>query len=315
MASSKSSWEKLFTYNTLVHACSGAAGSVTAMSVFYPLDTVRSRLQVEDHRKAKDTLTMIQELIQEEGVGSLYRGLQPVLISVCASNFVYFYTFHGLRAVFSKDGQSHSVWKDLFLGAVAGVINVFTTTPLWVVNTRIKMQGVKLRRGDEDLAHFPKYNGVLDGLFKIASNEGLESLWAGAVPSLVLVSNPSIQFMVYEFLKRKVLKSLEVEQLSGGHVFMLGAIAKSISTVLTYPLQLVQSKQRYGSDDVKRKRMIEIMRQIVRRNGINGMYKGLEAKLWQTVLTTALMFLCYEKIAAFVFAIMAGAPPPRKAAH
>lgn len=38
------------------------------MTVFYPLDTVRTRLQVEDHRKAKDTLSMIQELVQEEGV-------------------------------------------------------------------------------------------------------------------------------------------------------------------------------------------------------------------------------------------------------
>ena len=36
------------------------------------------------------------------------------------------------------------------------------------------------------------------------------------------------------------------------------------------------------------------------------MYKGLEAKLTQTVLMSALMFLTYEKIAAFVFSIMGG---------
>ena len=34
------------------------------------------------------------------------------------------------------------------------------------------------------------------------------------------------------------------------------------------------------------------------------MYKGLEAKLTQTVLTAALMFVCYEKIAAFIFNLM-----------
>lgn len=42
-----SQWDKLFTYDTLVHAIAGSVGSVTAMTVFYPLDTVRSRLQLE----------------------------------------------------------------------------------------------------------------------------------------------------------------------------------------------------------------------------------------------------------------------------
>jgi hypothetical protein len=41
---------------------------MTAMTVFFPLDTIRSRLQLEDNRKSKDTLTMIKELIEEEGV-------------------------------------------------------------------------------------------------------------------------------------------------------------------------------------------------------------------------------------------------------
>ena len=34
------------------------------------------------------------------------------------------------------------------------------------------------------------------------------------------------------------------------------------------------------------------------------MYRGLEAKLTQTVATAALMFLIYEKIAATVFRVM-----------
>ena len=36
------------------------------------------------------------------------------------------------------------------------------------------------------------------------------------------------------------------------------------------------------------------------------MYKGLEAKMLQTVLTAALMFVLYEKISQFVFLILLG---------
>jgi adenine nucleotide transporter 17 len=35
-----------------------------------------------------------------------------------------------------------------------------------------------------------------------------------------------------------------------------------------------------------------------------GLFKGMEAKLLQTVLTAALMFAAYEKIATFVFKLL-----------
>lgn len=43
---------------------------------------------------------------------------------------------------------------------------------------------------------------------------------------------------------------------------------------------------------------------LLRRFGLVGLYKGLEAKLLQTVLTAALMFLVYEKLTAATFTVM-----------
>jgi len=45
-----------------------------------------------------------------------------------------------------------------------------------------------------------------------------------------------------------------------------------------------------------------------RKQGISGLYRGMEAKLLQTVLTAALMFLVYEKIARFVFRLLLHKP-------
>lgn len=303
-------WENLFTYDTLVHATAGATGALTAMTVFFPLDTIRSRLQVEDGRKAKNTLALMQELIKEEGVESLYRGLGPVLTSICTSNFVYFYTFHGLRAVFTKDNK-HTVSRDLALASLAGVINVLSTTPLWVVNSRMKMQGAKLTEADkEKMRRYPHYKGTIDGLIKIAQTEGVPALWSGTLPSLALVSNPSIQFMVYEFLKRHAQANLATKELSGITIFLVGAMAKSVATIMTYPLQILQSKLRYGSDELRKKSLPEMIKHIIQQQGIQGLYKGLEAKLMQTVMTAALMFLCYEKIVAFVFQLLKGSKAP-----
>ncbi|MBV99593.1 Peroxisomal membrane protein PMP34, partial [Eschrichtius robustus] len=122
-----------------------------------------------------------------------------------------------------------------------GVVNVLLTTPLWVVNTRLKLQGAKFR--NEDIVP-TNYSGVigeclLDAFHQIIRDEGILALWNGTFPSLLLVFNPAIQFMFYEGLKRQLLKKRV--KLSSLDVFIIGAIAKAIATTVTYPLQTVQS--------------------------------------------------------------------------
>uniref|UniRef100_A0A3B5K4T8 Uncharacterized protein n=1 Tax=Takifugu rubripes TaxID=31033 RepID=A0A3B5K4T8_TAKRU len=59
---------RLLSYETLVHAVAGAVGSVTAMTVFFPLETAKSRLQVDEKRKSKTTPVILAEIAKEEGL-------------------------------------------------------------------------------------------------------------------------------------------------------------------------------------------------------------------------------------------------------
>ncbi|KAM6284606.1 peroxisomal membrane protein PMP34 isoform 2-T2 [Spheniscus humboldti] len=279
---------------------------MTAMTVFFPLDTARLRLQVDEKRKSKTTPAVLLEIIKEEGLLAPYRGWFPVISSLCCSNFVYFYTFNSLKALWVK-GQHSTTGKDLVLGVVAGVANVLLTTPLWVVNTRLKLQGAKFR--NEDIVP-TNYKGIIDAFHQIIRDEGVLALWNGTFPSLLLVFNPAIQFMFYEGFKRKLLK--KQLQLTSLDAFVIGAIAKAVATTLTYPLQTVQSILRFGRHRLNPenrtlgslRNVLYLLQQRVRRFGLMGLYKGLEAKLLQTVLTAALMFLVYEKLTAATFTVM-----------
>lgn len=249
-----------------------------------------------EKKRPRSTYEVLQQIIKEEGFSSLYRGLIPVLQSLCISNFVYFYSFHSLKALNSSKSQ-YAV-RDLLLGSLAGGINVMSTTPFWVVNTRLKMADV---RGE----HRQEYDNLLDGLFYIAKNEGITSLWAGAAAGLVLVINPAIQFMTYESIKRRFL--LNNRNVPAATSFAIGAIAKAVATILTYPLQLVQTRLRHGTKGGKlpaNMGTIKMLLYILRTQGAAGLFRGLEAKLLQTVLTAALMFMTYEKIATFVKSIL-----------
>ncbi|KAM9745175.1 peroxisomal membrane protein PMP34 [Menidia menidia] len=299
---------EVFSYESLVHAVAGAVGSVTAMTVFFPLDTARLRLQVDENRKAKSTPAILADIVREEGLRAPYRGWFPVICSLCCSNFVYFYCFHCLKASWLK-GRPSAPSTDLITGIAAGVVNVLVTTPLWVVNTRLKLQGSKFRSAD---IHPTNYSGILDAFVQIVQDEGVGALWNGTFPSLLLVLNPAIQFMIYEGLKRQLRKGVPRE-LSSVEVFMIGAVAKAVATTVTYPLQTIQSILRFGQfrTSTVESRVLTSVKTIkcllvnrMRKYGMLGLFKGLEAKLLQTVLTAALMFLLYEKIASFTFRIM-----------
>ncbi|KTG41423.1 hypothetical protein cypCar_00026251, partial [Cyprinus carpio] len=244
-------------------------GSVTAMTVFFPLDTARLRLQVDEKRKAKSTPAILSEIIKEEGLLAPYRGWFPVICSLCCSNFVYFYCFHSLKATWLQ-GQRSTPGRDLIFGIAA------------------------------------------DAFVQIMQQEGVGALWNGTFPSLLLVLNPAVQFMIYEGLKRQLMRGVHRE-LSSVEVFLIGAIAKAVATTITYPLQTVQSVLRFGQhgQPADQSKLLNSLRSVmfllinrVRKWGVLGLFKGLEAKLLQTVLTAALMFLLYEKIANSTFRVM-----------
>ncbi|KAA8585081.1 hypothetical protein FQN60_003775, partial [Etheostoma spectabile] len=245
---------------------------------------------------------------------ALYRGWLPVISSLCCSNFVYFYTFNTLKKLAASGPGKSTPGKDLLMGVVSGVVNVILTTPMWVVNTRLKLQGAKFR--NEDLQQ-TQYRGIFGmslniqyAFSQIIANEGVGTLWNGTLPSLILVLNPAVQFMLYEAMKRKAGKG--GKKISSAEIFLIGAIAKAIATTATYPLQTVQAILRFGQYKGDGKggafgslsNIFSLLMDRIKKYGVLGLYKGLEAKLLQTVLTAALMFVVYEKITAATFKVM-----------
>jgi hypothetical protein len=67
-------------------------------------------------------------------------------------------------------------------------------------------------------------------------------LWKGVGPNLMLVSNPTIHFFVYERV-RIVMASTAQKRgtpLNSLEFFIMGAIAKAAATVFTYPIQVLR---------------------------------------------------------------------------
>lgn len=98
---------------------------------------------------------------------------------------------------------------------------------------------------------------------------------------------------VFEQLKNKLQKY----KLSAIHFFVLGAISKLAATSITYPYIVIKSRMQVKSKEYNS--VSSAIKQIIKQEGIKGLYKGIESKILQSVLTAAFLFAAKEKSVSF----------------
>lgn len=314
--------------DALINGLAGAGGGIIAQLITYPLQTVNTRQQTErDPKKVKRELGTIQQMIQvvrQEGWDRLYGGLTPSLVGTAASQGVYYYFYQifrnraELEAIRQKkrgigDG-SVGMFTSLVVAALSGCINVLLTNPIWVVVTRMQTHTKKSEVNQTEsvaldnailAAVEPPPYGTNHAIQEVYGEAGVWGFWKGVFPTLIMVSNPSIQFMLYETLLKK-LRKRHASKKGGNHVspleiFLLGAVAKLGATIVTYPLLVVkarlQAKQVTGGDKRHHyKGTADAIMKMIRYEGICGFYKGMGTKIVQSVLAAAVLFMVKEEL-------------------
>ena len=188
---------------------------------------------------------------------------------------------------------------NLAIGIIAGCATQLFVTPLSVVQTRVMTEKKKLGS---------PHVGIFQMLMNIAANEGITALFAGIVPSLVLTTNPAIQFVVFDRVKlfvQQLLKHWQKQHagmsitLPAAYSFIIGAFAKIVATVVTYPYIMAKVRLQYKSSDSNAPKYtgtLNVIASILRDDGFMGLYTGLRAQMLKSVLGAALMFMGKEKL-------------------
>ena len=125
-----------------------------------------------------------------------YKGLTSGLAGTVLSYGIYFWWYRFWKNVF------YSVFKKKELSDVdisiitliAGLMNSVLTNPIWFLNTRMSVA----KAGDK--------KGIIETAREIYNREGLSAFYKGVLPNMILVLNPIINFVIYENLKKWLLK-------------------------------------------------------------------------------------------------------------
>lgn len=184
--------------------------------------------------------------------------------------------------------------ESMLAGALAGSATVLCTNPIWVVNTRMTARKQEANADEEKggVSGSPnpaKRPSTLGTLFKMLKEEGPGSLFAGVLPALVLVSNPILQYTIFEQLKNFVERRNK-RSIGPYDSFYLGALGKLAATTITYPYLTVKSRAHVRAKTEAKEDMFTSFNRILREEGWSGLYGGYGPKITQSVITTAFLF-------------------------
>ena len=104
----------------------------------------------------------------------------------------------------------------------------------------------------------------------------------------MLTVNPAITYGVFERVKTIILATSADGKMTPGKSFLVGALSKTLATVVTFPYIL--SKIRLQAKNTQYKGAIDCLSQIAREKGIAGWYQGMQAQITKAVLAQALLF-------------------------
>jgi adenine nucleotide transporter 17 len=215
-------------------------------------------------------------------------------------------------------GGALSTAESMLAGALAGSATTVITNPIWVVNTRQTVRaGVDVGSGSKGKPGAPvRKMGFLETIRHIISTDGVPALWRGLGPALFLVINPILQYTAFEQLKNMLVTSRLTRGVSASlsdlDFFFLGALSKLFATGLTYPQVLVKSRQQAGKGKGKSNFFAELA-EILKNEGVAGLYRGVGPKLTQSVLTAAILFSSQARLFAALSALRTAAPKAVKA--
>jgi solute carrier family 25 (peroxisomal adenine nucleotide transporter), member 17 len=260
-----------------IHGLSGAISSLISTAVLHPFESIRTRMQSETSEVY--FIVYIKKVLREDGIRGVYSGFESSLFNITLSYSMYFFCFKFLKDVLTKRNSKIALIGDMYASFWASVIVILFNTPLWTINTRL----VK----DKSKTFLQVFNQIL-------YKEGLGGFFKGCGLSILLTVNPVIQYTFYEYLKKKFRLTTILQY------FLIGALAKFIATVLTYPLQTVRTRQQLNEKKniSLTENLIEIYKKL-KNSSIKDfllLYNGFSSKAIQTVLNSAIILSLHEKI-------------------
>lgn len=257
----------------------GAVAGVSEILVMYPLDVVKTRVQLQTGAGTgadaySGMLDCFRKIIRNEGASTLYRGITaPILMEApkratkFAANEKWgeFY-----RNAFGQAKMTQGL--SVLTGATAGATESFVVVPFELVKIRL-----------QDKANASKYNGMIDVVMKTVKQEGVLAMYQGMESTMWrhILWNAGYFGCIHQV--RQLLPTATTKQGKTGNDIIAGTIGGTMGTILNTPLDVVKSRiqnsPRVPGVTPKYNWAWPAVGTVMREEGFGALYKGFLPKV------------------------------------
>ncbi|KAK7030635.1 hypothetical protein R3P38DRAFT_3394049 [Favolaschia claudopus] len=272
---------------TAVNMLAGALAGISEHAVMYPVDSIKTRMQVFSASPAGIYTGVGQaftRISSTEGMRALWRGVSSVVLGAGPAHAVHFGVLEAVKEL-AGGNRGGSQWVATSLaGASATIAADALMNPFDVIKQRMQV-------------HKSEFRSVYTCAKVVFRNEGLGAFYV-SYPTTLAISIPfnAIQYTVYEQLKR--VMNPKHEYSPGTHI-TAGAVAGAVAAAVTTPLDvaktILQTRGTSHDPEIRNVRgMMDALRIIWAKDGLKGYARGLTPRVITIMPSTALCWLSYE---------------------
>ncbi|CUM63273.1 uncharacterized protein PRCAT00000844001 [Priceomyces carsonii] len=254
----------------LISLISGGCAGTSTDLVFFPIDTIKTRLQAKGGFFANG------------GWKGIYRGLGSCVVASAPSASLFFITYDSLKA-YTKDFFPLPSISHMFSASCGEIMACLVRVPAEVIKQRTQAGVLGANSKSTSISNFlyliqnKGEEGVLRGLYR-----GWNTTIMREIPFTM------IQFPLYEWLKKRWKTSGDASLVEGA---ICGSVAGSIAAACTTPLDVVKTRIMLSKDRIG---VISLMKSMIKEEGYSVFLHGIGPRTCWIGAGGAIFLGCYE---------------------
>lgn len=281
-----------------------ASAGVLARIPLHGIDTIKARLQVKRGKHHSSFIKEAMQVIRNEGIGGLYRGIGISAIGSIPAGCLYFTSYEICKSSILNHSQIPEFAVHFCSGLFAEATSCVIWVPIDVVKERMQVQSTFKAGG-----YF--YKNSWDAVRNISRTEGIRGIYRGYGATISSFGPFSAFYlMFYEKFKNACQQWMGKDSPLDlpVYAFMIsGMAAGSLASFITNPLDLAKLRiqversggrgEGWNSNAVFRYgNVLDGIRKIHSEEGLRGMFKGVFPRMMFHGPATALTITLYESL-------------------
>lgn len=278
-------------------ALAGALAGMFTNTILHPLDTVKT-LRQTDPASYRGVAPAIVTIIQSRGPLALYAGIAPALLGSALSSALYFGVYELAKTHLSSIVPSalQDRRSRVPLTAISAACGNVASSILFVPKEVVKQ---RMQAGLHSGRFFSAAAAVV-------RTSGMQGLYRGYKATLLRnIPSTMIRFALYEEFKLLATMAKGGDSLQPREYVVAGALAGVLSSTCTTPMDVIKTRLATGLID-PRAGIVGALKDIVRKDGVPGLFVGLRPRLIWSTLFAAVGFSTYELCKAWVLNMRTG---------